>query len=77
MPTAAIVVEVLSPGDETWEKFGFFAVHGVEEVCVVDPRARSVRWFALAGPGYKESVASALLGVTAEDLAGQLHWPGT
>ena len=76
VPTAAIVVEVLSPGDETWEKFGFFARHGVEEICVVDPRARLIRWFVLSGTQYEETGASPLLGVTAADLAGRVDWPG-
>jgi Uma2 family endonuclease len=76
VPTAAIVVEVLSPGDETWEKFGFFARHGVEEICIVEPRKKQIRWFALAGGAYKETGASALLGVTGEDLVAAIDWPG-
>jgi Uma2 family endonuclease len=75
LPTAAIVVEVLSPHDETWEKFGFFARHGVEEVCVVDPRAGEIRWFVLADGAYEETGASPLLGVTAADLAARIDWP--
>ena len=76
VPTAAIVVEVLSPHDETWEKFGFFARHGVEEACVVDPPGRQIRWFLLAGAGYEETGASPLLGVTAADLVARIDWPG-
>lgn len=76
VPTAAIVIEILSPGDETWEKFGFYARHGVEEVLIVDPGTRHVRWFALAGAGYKEAGASRLLAVTAEELVAAIDWPG-
>jgi Uma2 family endonuclease len=76
VPTSAIVLEVLSPGDETWEKFGFYAGRGVEELLIVDPRARQVRWFALAGAGYEEAGASRSLSVTAEELAAAVHWPG-
>jgi Uma2 family endonuclease len=76
VPTAAIVVEILSPGDETWEKFPFFARHGVEELCIVDPPDRRVRWFALAGDAYEETAASAVLGVTAEELEASIDWPG-
>lgn len=76
VPTAAIVLEVLSPYDETWEKFGFFARHGVEEICVVDPPARRIRWFVLAGDAYEETGASPLLRLTAADLAAQVDWPG-
>ena len=75
VPTAAIVVEILSPGDETWEKFDFYARHGVEEISVVDPRAKQVRWFVLSGGAYEETGASPLLGVTAAGLAGQIDWP--
>ncbi len=75
VPTAAIVVEILSPHDETWDKFGFYARHAVEEICVVDPRAKQVRWFVLTGDAYEESGASPLLGVTAAGLAGEIDWP--
>jgi Uma2 family endonuclease len=76
VPTAAIVVEILSPGDETWLKFDFYAGHGVEELCIVDPRRREIRWFVLAGAGYEEAGASPLLGLTAADLVAGIDWPG-
>jgi Uma2 family endonuclease len=76
VPTAAIVVEILSPGDETWDKFPFYAEHGVEELCIVDPRARRVRWFSLADDSYEESGASHLLGVTGADIEARIDWPG-
>ena len=66
---------MLSPDDETWEKFDFYARHGVEEICVVDPRAGEVRWFVLADDAYEETGASPLLGVTAADLADRIDWP--
>ena len=28
LPTAALVLEIVSPGDETWEKLGFYAARG-------------------------------------------------
>ncbi len=76
VPTAAILVEVLSPDDETWEKFDFYARHGVQEILVADPRARTVRWFVRAGAAYEETAASALLRISAADLAGRIDWPG-
>ncbi|HTJ76235.1 MAG TPA: Uma2 family endonuclease [Acidimicrobiales bacterium] len=79
VPTAAIVVEVLSPGDETWLKFGFYARHGVEEICVADPEAGTIhriRWFRLAGDAYEEVDRSDLLGVSAADLEAAIDWPG-
>jgi Uma2 family endonuclease len=73
--TAAIVVEVVSPDDETWEKFDFYARHRVEEICVADPMARQVRWFLLSGHGYDETAASPLLAVTAANVVARIDWP--
>ena len=75
VPTAAIVVEVLSAHDETWAKFDFFARHRVDEICVADPRGRSLRWFELAWPVYDETGRSTLLGIDAPDLARRIDWP--
>ena len=75
VPTAAMVVEILSPDDETFEKFAFYAAHRVDEVLVVDPVTRAVRCWALAGDGYSEADASALLGVPVGDLARTIDWP--
>ena len=38
VPTAAMVVEVVSPDDESWLKFDHYAAHGVDEVLIADPR---------------------------------------
>jgi Uma2 family endonuclease len=76
IPTAAIVVEVVSPDDETWAKFDFYARHRVDEVCVADPLTRELRWFALAGTAYEETDASGLLGVSLAELVRQIEWPG-
>lgn len=40
VPTAALVLEVVSPDDETWEKVGFYSAHGVGELLIVDPQKR-------------------------------------
>ncbi len=45
--TALMVVEILSPGDATFDKFDFYASRGVQECLVVDPRARSVEVYFL------------------------------
>jgi Uma2 family endonuclease len=73
--TAAIVVEIVSPDDETWQKFDFYARHGVQEICVADPRRQQIRWFALAGAGYEETAASPLLRVDTADLVAGIDWP--
>ncbi len=76
IPTAAIVVEVISPDDETWAKFDFYARHHVDEICTADPLARQLRWFALAGAAYEETDASRLLGVPVAEIVRQIEWPG-
>jgi len=55
LPTAAVVVEILSPDDESWQKLPVYAEHHVDEVLFVDPTERTVTWLALrngvqAGP---------------------------
>jgi Uma2 family endonuclease len=75
VPTAAIVVEILSPGDETWAKFDFYARHGVEEICVADPRRGVVQWFRLSGGAYQEVDSSPLLGIGVADLTASIDWP--
>ncbi len=47
LPTAALVVEVVSPSDETYAKLAFYARHRVDEVLIVDPDTRSVEWLGL------------------------------
>ncbi len=74
-PTAAIVVEVISPGDESRLKFAFYFRAGVEELLIVDPRARTVEWFSRGEDGFEPAPGSALLDVSSEALAGELDWP--
>jgi hypothetical protein len=61
LDTAVAVVEIVSPDDETYEKFPFYADHAVEEVLVVEPDARRVRIFTLEAGTYGETDRSALL----------------
>ncbi|MGI8685651.1 MAG: Uma2 family endonuclease [Acidimicrobiales bacterium] len=76
IPTAAIVVEILSPGDETFEKFDFYARHGVEEIVVVDPMADTVNvWLVDAHGEFQPAQASQLLAVSAADLTSAIDWP--
>lgn len=73
--TAALVVEVASPGDESWEKLPFYAAHDVDEVVIVDPQKRSVSWMALKGDAYEPIDHSGLISLDAQQLARQLRWP--
>ena len=75
LDTAAMVVEILSPDDETYEKFPFYAAHAVDEVLVVEPDGHLVRIFALEGSDYAETGRSALLGVDAGTLSRAIQWP--
>ena len=76
LATAAVVVEILSPDDETFDKFGFYARHGVDEVLVADPSSRTVTlWRRVSDAGYEEVAASSLLGVTATELTAAIAWP--
>lgn len=74
---AALVVEIISPDDETYEKFGFYAEHGVEEILVVDPSARTATvWQRTPAGDYDDVAASALLGITVAELTARISWPG-
>lgn len=74
--TAALVVEVLSPGDETRAKAGFYAARGVDELWVVDPLARTVEIAVLAdGGAYEAAETSPLLGMPAADVVAGVAWP--
>jgi len=74
-PTAALVIEIVSPGDETWEKLPFYATHDVDEVLIVDPQERSVSWLEFEDGEYRPVEHSALLELGAQGLAEQLDWP--
>ena len=75
MPTAALVVEVLSPRDETFKKFGFYAAHAVDEVWVVDPVGHTVRIWQRDDEAFDESGRSDLLGLDADQVASDVDWP--
>jgi len=75
-PTAALIVEIVSPRDEAQEKLPFYAGHQVDEVMIVAPRERRIRWLGLEADGeYSPLERSRLLGVSSAELAGQLIWP--
>ncbi len=72
--TAALVIEVVSPDDETWAKFDHFAAHNVDELLIIDPQERQVHWFALRDGKYEPIEHSALIELGATKLAEQLTW---
>jgi len=75
LSTAALVVEILSPGDESWQKLGFYAVHHVDEVLLVDPAERTVTWLALRDGEYQPVQRSGLIELGPAELAQQIDWP--
>lgn len=74
-PSAEIVVEIVSPGDESRLKFDFYFRAGVKEVVIVDPDLRTVEWFARGDAGFVRVDVSDLLTISAEELSGLLDWP--
>ena len=76
LPTAALVVEIVSPDDKTWEKLGFYAAQGVDELLIVDPQERKVHWLGLQpSGGYQPIDKSRLIALGPAQLADQINWP--
>ncbi len=73
--TAALVIEIVSPGDQSWAKLPFYAEHGVDEVLIVDPARRTVSWLALEEGEYRPVERSGLIELGPTTLAEQLNWP--
>jgi Uma2 family endonuclease len=74
-PTAALVVEIVSPGDDTWQKLPFYAAHDVDELLIVDPDTRTVHWLALTDGNYEPTERSGLIELGAAELAERIDWP--
>jgi len=74
-PTAALVLEIVSPNDETWEKLPFYAAHQVDEVLIVDPQERTVHWLGLDGGEYRPIERSGLIDLGRDQLAERIDWP--
>ena len=75
MPTAVLVVEVISVDDETYQKFEFYFRHGVEEVIVADPQTRILQWWQRGDQGFEAADESAVLGVSVASIASRIDWP--
>lgn len=83
---AQLVVEVLSPNDESYEKLPFYASLGVLEALYVEPVSRVVELFVLRGekllplsPDETGAVRSTVLGVSFLRVEGpklRLAWDG-
>lgn len=73
--SAALVIEIVSPGDESWGKLDFYAAHGVEELLIVDPQEKTVSWLGLEAGEYQHLKRSRLIELGATELAEQIDWP--
>ena len=73
--TAALVVEIVSPGDESWEKLPFYAAHHVDEVLIIDPQERAVHWLALTDGRYGAVDRSDLVDLSSRQLDERIDWP--
>ena len=75
-PTAALVVEIVTPGDETQTKLPFYAAHHVQELLIVDPDRRTSQWLTLGPDGnYRQAQGSAVIDLTAAELEARIDWP--
>jgi Uma2 family endonuclease len=74
-PSARLVVEILSPADETEQKLPFYAQHGVEEVVIIDPAARTIRWLALSDAEYRPVERSTVINLAVDEFAARIDWP--
>lgn len=72
---AVLVLEVVSPDDETFEKFEFYASRGVQEILTADPRERRVGIWLRAGGAYAEADCSTVLATAARELTAAVRWP--
>jgi Uma2 family endonuclease len=52
LDSAELVIEVLSPNDESRNKFSFYAKVGVREVWLIDPAARATEIYSLVDGAY-------------------------
>jgi hypothetical protein len=73
--TAPMVIEIVSPGDESWEKLPYFAKRGVDEVLIVDPSRRRVDWLVRRDVHYDAAQSSGLLDLGAAELEALIEWP--
>jgi Uma2 family endonuclease len=74
-PTAALVVEIVSPGDETRAKLPFYAARRVDEVLILDAGTRAVEWLALSDGGYASVQRSGLIELGPAELDRRVEWP--
>jgi Uma2 family endonuclease len=75
VPTAVIVVEIVSPDDETYNKFDFYFERGVDEMIIADPAARTITFWSRRDGVFVESSTSRLLALDVAQLSSLITWP--
>lgn len=75
MKTAAVVIEVLSPGDESLQKLPHYARCDVDEVWLVDPETHTVDIRGLLNGDYVGIDTSGVLPVSRQQLEAEIDWP--
>ena len=75
VPTASLVIEVLSPGDESRLKFGHYAAHGVGEVLLADPHTRSVETLRAHRRRLRAPRAEPAPRCERGDIVDAIRWP--
>jgi hypothetical protein len=74
--TAVMVGEILSPDDETYAKFPYYASHQVSEIVVIDPAEHAVKAFQLTSGGkYREVERITSCNLSCLRLAFLIDWP--
>jgi Uma2 family endonuclease len=77
VPTAVMVVEILSPDDHTYKKFDFYGRHDVAEILVVDLAERSVQLWIWDDSlsSYRQRDDSSILEISRPELESSIRWP--
>lgn len=73
-PTAALVVEIVSPDDEIWQKLPFYAAHHVNEALIIDPQEHTTSWLAVTDGEYRPIERSSLIEMGPGELAERIDW---
>ena len=75
VPTALLVVEVLSPDDESYDKLPFYAAAGIQDVLIAHPQERWVHCYDLRSGIAVRTDHSSVLDLSMRDLEAEIAWP--
>ena len=75
VPSAVMIGEIVSPDDETFEKFDFYHSRGVQEIVVVLPDTRQITCYGRTDAGYAVTPQIQCAGISALELSTAIDWP--